>query len=96
MQNRRKKEERAYSLVSTATELLKGAAVLVARELGHGLREVDVDAAVVDQHVVHLQVRRLALLRVAELDERVLQAVIWKALVEGQQITLIAKMYNNI
>ena len=43
--------------------------------LGDRLREVDVDAAVVDQHVVHLEVGVLARLGVVELDEAVLKRV---------------------
>ena len=44
-------------------------------ELGDALREVDVDAAVVDEDVVHLEVGVLARLLVLELDEGVLQRV---------------------
>lgn len=43
--------------------------------LRNRLREVDVDATVVDQHVVHLEVRVFARLLLLELDERVLQGV---------------------
>lgn len=39
------------------------------------LREVDVDAVVVNQHSLHLEVGLFAILLVVELDERILQAV---------------------
>lgn len=40
------------------------------------LRKVDVDAPVVDEDVVHLEVRALGILAVPELDKRILQRVL--------------------
>lgn len=44
-------------------------------QLPHGLAEVHVHPAVVDEHIVHLEVRRLARLLVLKLDEAVAEAV---------------------
>ena len=41
----------------------------------HGLAEIDVNPAVVDQHIVHLEVGILARLGIVEFDEGVLQRV---------------------
>lgn len=45
------------------------------RGMTYTLREVDVDAVVVNQHSLHLEVGLFAILLVVELDERILQAV---------------------
>lgn len=39
------------------------------------LREVDVNSAIVDEHVIHLEVRPLRLLALLELDKRILERV---------------------
>ena len=46
-----------------------GRVVTIAPHASDGLTEVDVDAALVDEHVVHFEVGALAVLDLVELDE---------------------------
>lgn len=44
-------------------------------QLGHGLREIDVYPSIVDQHVVHLEIRTFRVFFVFKLDKCVLQRI---------------------
>ena len=61
--------------VLVVVEVAGAGALALPGDLGHRLAEVDVDAAVVDEHVVHLEVGVLTVLLALELDERVAQRV---------------------
>lgn len=43
--------------------------------LGHGLREIDVNASIVDEYIVHFEIGRLTRFTVLKLDERILQRI---------------------
>lgn len=45
------------------------------RQLGHALREIDVDTMIINQHALHLEVSLLTILLVLELDECILKTI---------------------
>ena len=68
------------SALASLVPVLRGASLLaealvVSPETVHRLRKIDVDAPVVDEHVVHLEIRRLRLLLRLERHERETQRI---------------------
>ena len=69
--------------------MYKALPLVVLPQAVHGLGEVTVDASIVDQHVVHLEIRRLRLLLGLEGDEGEVERV---ARLAGPQTSLFVQL----